>query len=100
MAAQFGIELSEGRYPAYKRGSSTYEIVMSQDVLNWFYDPNTGKQATNQDGSSKIDMDSRFQLTFDHRNIIQNRGYGRGGGTAPWQDVPAGCSGHGVPQQQ
>ena len=83
VAAQFGIELSEGRYPAYKRGSSTYEIVMSQDVLNWFYDPNTGKQATNQDGSSKIDMDSRFQLTFDHRNIYQNMGNTVGEGEQP-----------------
>ena len=83
VAAQFGIELSEGRYPAYKRGSSTYEIVMSQDVLNWFYDPNTGKQATNQDGTSKIDMDSRFQLTFDHRNIYQNMGNTVGEGEQP-----------------
>ncbi len=72
VAAQFGIDLSEGRYPAYKRGGSTYEIVMSQDVLNWFYDPNTGRQATDNDGNSRVTLDSRFQLTFDSRNIYQS----------------------------
>ena len=33
VAEEFGLELSEGRYPKYKRGSSSYEMVLSQDVL-------------------------------------------------------------------
>ncbi|NCB31723.1 MAG: ABC transporter permease, partial [Clostridia bacterium] len=66
VAPLFGIDLAEGRYPEYKRGGSTYEIVLSQDVLNWFRDPNTGKQAVDKDGNPKITMDARFQLTFDY----------------------------------
>ncbi|MEA4971542.1 MAG: ABC transporter permease [Candidatus Pelethousia sp.] len=76
VAPTFGIELSEGRYPEYKRGGSTYEIVMSQDVLNWFRDPNTGKQAVDKNGVSKITMESRFQLTFDYSNVYPNMGAG------------------------
>ena len=71
-AEEFGIELSEGRYPKYKRGSSSYEIVLSQDVLNWFYDPNSGKQAVDRDGNPKVTMDSKFQLTFDYSNVYNN----------------------------
>ena len=78
VASQFGIELSEGTYPAYKRGGSTYEIVLSQDVLNWFYDPNTGKNAVDKDGNPKVTMDSRFQLTFDHSNVYPNMDMGEG----------------------
>ena len=74
VAPIFGIELSEGRYPEYKRGGSTYEIVMSQDVLNWFRDPNTNKQAVDKDGVSKITLDSRFQLTFDYANVYPDMG--------------------------
>lgn len=74
VAPMFGIDLSEGRYPEYKRGGSTYEIVMSQDVLNWFRDPNTGKQAVDKNGVSKITMESRFQLTFDYFNIYPDMG--------------------------
>ncbi len=69
VAGQFGIELSEGRYPEYRRGGSTYEIVMSEDVLNWFYNPDSGKQALDKDGNPKITMESRFQLTFDYNTI-------------------------------
>lgn len=73
VAEQFGIELSEGRYPEYKRGGSTYEIVMSESVLNWFYDPNTGKQAVDREGNPKVTMDSRFQLTFDYNSAFGSR---------------------------
>ena len=66
------MELSEGRYPKYKRGSSSYEMVLSQDVLNWFYDPNTGKQAVDRDGNPKVTMESKFQLTFDYNNVYNN----------------------------
>ena len=72
VAEEFGLELSEGRYPKYKRGSSRYEIVLSQDVLNWFYDPNTGKQAVDRDGNPKVTMESKFQLTFDYNNVYNN----------------------------
>ena len=73
VAEQFGIELSEGRYPEYKRGGSTYEIVMSESALSWFYDPNTGKQAVDREGNPKVSMDSRFQLTFDYNSAFGNR---------------------------
>lgn len=73
-AEQFGIELSEGRYPINKRGGSTYEIALSEDVLNWFYDPNTGRQAVDREGNPRVTADSRFQLTFDYSSI-----YGGGG---------------------
>ena len=73
VAEQFGIELSEGRYPEYKRGGSTYEIVLSENVLSWFYDPNTGKQAVDRDGNPKVTMDSRFQLTFDYNAAFGSR---------------------------
>jgi len=72
VAEEFGLELSEGRYPKYKRGSSSYEMVLSQDVLNWFYDPNTGKQAVDRDGNPKVTMESKFQLTFDYNNVYNN----------------------------
>ena len=78
VAEEFGIELSEGRYPKYKRGSSSYEIVLSQDVLNWFYDPNTGKQAVDRDGNPKVTMESKFQITFDYNNIYNNNPRGMG----------------------
>lgn len=69
-AELFGIELAEGRYPEYKRGGSTYELVMSESVLSWFYDPSTGKQATDREGNPKVTMDSRFQLTFDYSSAF------------------------------
>lgn len=69
VAEEFGIALSDGRYPEYKRGGSTYEIVLTEDVLSWFYDPNTGKQALDRDGNPKVTMDSRFQLTFDYSSV-------------------------------
>ena len=78
VAEEFGIELSEGRYPKYKRGSSSYEIVLSQDVLNWFYDPNTGKQAVDRDGNPKVTMESKFQITFDYNSIYNNNPGGMG----------------------
>ena len=78
VAEEFGIELSEGRYPKYKRGSSSYEIVLSQDVLNWFYDPNTGKQAVYLDGNPKVTMESKFQITFDYNSIYNNNPGGMG----------------------
>ena len=78
VAEEFGIELSEGRYPKYKRGSSSYEIVLSQDVLNWFYDPNTGKQAVDRDGKPKVTMESKFQITFDYNSIYNNNSGGMG----------------------
>ena len=73
VAEQFGIELSEGRYPEYKRGGDTHEIVLSESVLGWFYDPNTGKQAVDRDGNPKVTMDSRFQLTFDYNAAFGSR---------------------------
>ena len=78
VAEEFGIELSEGRYPKYKRGSSSYEIVLSQDVLNWFYDPNTGKQAVDRNGNPKVTMESKFQITFDYNSIYNNNPGGMG----------------------
>lgn len=77
VAPIFGIDLSEGRYPEYKRGGSAYEIVLSRDVLNWFRDPNTGKQAVDKDGNPKITIKSRFQLTFDYFNIYPDMGAGQ-----------------------
>ena len=47
-------------------------MVLSQDVLNWFYDPNTGKQAVDRDGNPKVTMESKFQLTFDYNNVYNN----------------------------
>ena len=73
VAEQFGIELSEGRYPEYKRGGDTHEIVLSESVLGWFYDPNTGKQAVDREGNPKVTMDSRFQLTFDYNAAFGSR---------------------------
>ncbi len=83
VAEEFGIELSEGRYPKYKRGSSSYEIVLSQDVLSWFYEPKTGKQAVDRDGNPKVTMDSKFQITFDYNNI-----YGNNPGDGESQQAP------------
>jgi len=65
-AAAFDIQLSDGRFPEHKRGSSTYEIAVSQDALSWFYDPKTGRQAVDKDGNPKVTADSRIQLTFDY----------------------------------
>lgn len=76
VAPIFGIDLGEGRYPVHKRGGSSYEIVLSQDVLNWFRDPNTGKPATDKDGNPKVTKDSRFQLTFDYSNVYVDMGGG------------------------
>lgn len=79
-AKLFGVDLSEGRYPVYKRGGSTYEMVMSNDVFYNFYDPRTGRQATDKDGNPRITKDSRLQLTFDHRNVYPDMMLGGGMG--------------------
>lgn len=70
-AELFGIKLSEGEYPTSASSGGTYEIAFSQDVLNWFYNPKTGKQAVNRDGTPIITIDSRFQLTFDYSNVYE-----------------------------
>ena len=46
--------------------------MLSQDVLNWFYDSKTGKQAVDRDGNPKVTMESKFQLTFDYNNVYNN----------------------------
>jgi len=75
MAAEFDLTLGEGRYPEYKRGS-TQELVVGSYVMEWFYDPNTGKQAIDRDGNPKVEMDDRFQLTFDYGNVYDYGGDG------------------------
>jgi len=72
LAEAFGIELAEGEYPLAKRGGDSYEMVMSENTLSWFYDPSTGKQATDKDGNPRVTKDSRFQLTFDYNLAYGN----------------------------
>ena len=68
-AEMFDIKLDEGRFPSYKRGSNTYEIVVGQEMLNWFYDPKTGRPAQDRDGNPRVTKDSRMQITFDYNNV-------------------------------
>ena len=61
------------RVPVYdSEPDNVVGLVLSQDVLNWFYDPNTGKQAVDRDGNPKVTMESKFQLTFDYNNVYNN----------------------------
>ena len=71
VADQFGIALSEGTLPTARTTGGTYDIVFASDLFlySYFYDPNTGKQAVDRDGNSKVTADSRFQLTFDYNNV-------------------------------
>ncbi|MBE5784883.1 MAG: ABC transporter permease [Clostridiales bacterium] len=71
MAEHFGIALSEGSYPSARTTGGTYDIVFASDLFQYgyFYDPNTGKQAVDREGNSKVTADSRFQLTFDYNNV-------------------------------
>ncbi len=72
-AAEFDLTLSEGVYPSARRGS-TREMVISSYALQWFRDPVTGKEAVDRDGNPRVELDDRFQLTFDYNNIYQNTG--------------------------
>lgn len=73
VAAEFDLTLGEGRFPVAKRGS-TKEMVVGSYVLQWFRDPNTGKEAVDRDGNPKVELDDRFQLTFDYNNIYSQNG--------------------------
>lgn len=76
----FGIELAEGKLPKSNAGSN-YEFIMSAWTLNNFYDPNTYQQAIDRQGNPKVTLKSRFQFTFDNRNIYPNQDYGQGDGS-------------------
>lgn len=78
-AKEFDLNLSSGRYPEAKRGS-TQELVIGSYVLEGFRDPKTGKEARDRDGNPKVTMDSRFQFTFDYSNVYD---YGNGESTQP-----------------
>ncbi len=71
VAEQFGITLAEGTMPSARTTGGTYDIVFGSDLFqySYFYDPNTGRQAVDKDGNSKVTLDSRFQLTFDYNNV-------------------------------
>lgn len=73
LAAEFDLTLGEGVYPEARRGS-TKEMVVGSYVLQWFRDPNTGKQAVDRDGNPRVELDDRFQLTFDYNNVYQSGG--------------------------
>jgi len=68
-AELFEIKLESGEFPSGRSAGGTYQIVFGNGVLQYFYDPKTGKQALDRDGNSKITIDSRFQLTFDYNNV-------------------------------
>lgn len=78
-AKEFDLNLSSGRYPEAKRGS-TQEMVVGSYVLEWFCDPKTGKEARDRDGNPKVTIDDRFQFTFDYSNVYD---YGNGESTQP-----------------
>ncbi len=71
-AEAFGINLAEGEFPSDRLSGGVCELVLGADVVNCFYDPRTGKQATDRDGNSKIKLTSRFQLTFDYNIAYGN----------------------------
>ena len=69
VAEEFGFELAEGRLHNANTGTN-YEIVFGSYVLQSFYHPRTGSPAVDQNGISKISLEkSRFQMTFDYRNV-------------------------------
>ncbi len=72
-AEHFGFKLSEGRLPKPHRGSA-YEVVFNPWMLQQFYNPITGKQAINRDGTNKIKLTDRFQMTFDDSNFYNYGG--------------------------
>ncbi|MDL2235070.1 ABC transporter permease [Christensenellaceae bacterium OttesenSCG-928-L17] len=79
VAEEFGFELAEGRLHNANTGTN-YEIVFGSYMLQNFYHPRTGKPAIDQNGNSKISLEkSRFQMTFDYRNVYD---YGDMGGEA------------------
>ncbi len=82
VAEVFGIELAEGEFPSARATGGTYDIVLGANLFYNFYDPNTGKQAMDKDGNSKITADSRFQLTFDYSNVYDGKMERNGDGTA------------------
>ena len=71
-AAEFDLTLSEGVYPSARRGS-TREMVISSYALQWFRDPVTGKEAVDRDGNPRVELDDRFQLTFDYNKHLSER---------------------------
>lgn len=73
LAAEFDLTLGEGVYPEARRGS-TKEMVVGSYVLQWFRDPNTGKQAVDRNGNPRVELDDHFQLTFDYNNVYQSGG--------------------------
>lgn len=72
VAEEFGFKLANGRMPNANAGSK-YELVIGAWALNNFWNPTTGKSATDREGNSKISLErSRFQLTFDYSNIYSD----------------------------
>ncbi len=71
-AEAFGIQLGEGELPSNRLSGGTCEMVLGADVLRYFYDPNTGRNATDREGNPKIKLTSRFQLTFDYNQAYGN----------------------------
>ncbi|MDL2258063.1 ABC transporter permease [Eubacteriales bacterium OttesenSCG-928-K08] len=75
-AEQFGFVLDQGRLPNTSTGSN-YELTLGNYVLYNFYNPKTYRQAVDNEGNPRVSLDkSRFQLTFDHRNIYEYEDYG------------------------
>ncbi len=72
-ADEFDFSLSEGRLPQSRRGS--YELVIGSWTFENFYDPNSYRQALDNQGNPKVNLKSRFQLTFDSSNFQTNTGY-------------------------
>lgn len=68
IAKEFEITLGEGTYPDYI-GKTKFQIVFSAYTLDQFFHPDTGKQAVDRNGNSKINLDNRFQLTFDYSQV-------------------------------
>ena len=68
-AEAFDFVLEEGRYPVYRRGSKSYEIVFNSYLLDSFYNAKNYKPAVDRDGNPLVTLNSRFRLTFDWNNI-------------------------------
>lgn len=81
-AELFGIDLGSGRYPEYK-GGKKYEMVISSSMLDQFYNPQNYKQAYDREGNSLIEIDDRFQFTFDYSNIYGNDSIDSEGNVTP-----------------
>ncbi len=68
---ELGFSLSEGTFPKKYSGGSRYEMVLGSMTLETFVNMDTYTSSILSDGTNRVNLDSRFYLTFD-ASVVYN----------------------------